>query len=436
MSAHLRRAQMQLAGAVQAGKLVDTTADAEYKVSDHLPGPMDDQDRFEVLEKIESAGGQSHVQWMEWQETYGDAGTQSNIVLPHMAAERANGAWLTEKVMLSNPDDCIRIARTHTQKDPSFQTFMGDSVISATDNDAWRAQRNHMTQAFLPMSSLAHIFPVSNQRAMDCADILKRLSQGGSQLVNMSEFFLNETQQQLHLALFGESNEEFDENYNASFRDSLGGPPTTPTYSHRHELYSERKENGAPDGTTSFLGNLNKYIDEKKGEFMAPTDLDALGIDTSTGVARNADGSVAEHKIRGPLSAVLAEAQSGGGNALGMDKVGESQFTGPTGQPLHPAWDQMDEKQQGKLNRNTDMGNAFIFAFAGHDTTGHTLTWLTYELAKNPAMQQRMVDEVDSFWERFGDRPIGTGEPNSVEFVEFMKASPFMVSAETAGLGR
>ena len=57
---------MQLAGAVQAGKLVDTTADAEYKVSDHLPGPMDDQDRFEVLEKIASAGGQSHVQWMEW----------------------------------------------------------------------------------------------------------------------------------------------------------------------------------------------------------------------------------------------------------------------------------------------------------------------------------------------------------------------------------
>jgi hypothetical protein len=58
-----------------------------------------------------------------------------------------------------------------------------------------------MTQAFLPMSSLAHIFPISNQRAIDCADILKRISQGGTQKINMSEFYLNETQQQLHLAL-------------------------------------------------------------------------------------------------------------------------------------------------------------------------------------------------------------------------------------------
>ena len=79
--------------------------------------------------------------------------------------------------------------------------FMGDSVISAVDNTAWKEQRNHMTQAFLPMSSLAHIFPVSNDRAIACADILKRISQGGTQKINMSEFYLNETQQQLHLAL-------------------------------------------------------------------------------------------------------------------------------------------------------------------------------------------------------------------------------------------
>ena len=111
------------------------------------------------------------------------------------------------------------------------------------------------------------IFPVSNQRAVDCADILKRLSQGGTALINMSEFFLNETQQQLHLALFGESNEEFDEAYNATFRDSLGGPPKTPTYDHRHDLERAKRaaaEKEAPvsplGGGASFLTNLNKFI--------------------------------------------------------------------------------------------------------------------------------------------------------------------------------
>ena len=397
-------------------KLRDATAEADYVVSEHLPGPLQDKSREEVLAEIKAAGGQSHVQWMEWQEQYGDAGLNSNIVIPHIASERFAGDWLTEKVILSDPEDCVRIARTHTQKEPNFQMFMGDSVISAVDNKAWREQRNHMTQAFLPMSSLAHIFPISNQRAIDCADILKRLSQGGTQKINMSEFFLNETQQQLHLALFGESNEDFDENLNASFRDSLGGPPSTPTYDHRQQLYEERKKKKGPDGTTSFLAHLNKYIAKNKGEFAAPTDLAAAGVDPTTGVARNPDGSLAEKKIRGPLSAVLAEKLGGGANKF-MD-----------------GFDQLDEKTQERLNRMTDFGNAFIFAFAGHDTTGHTLTWLTYELAKRPEMQQRMVDEVDAFWEKFGDRPIGTGEPDSVEFVEFMKASPFMTKCITETL--
>jgi cytochrome P450 len=407
---------------VKPGGIKDATADADYKVSDHLPGPLVDQDREEILEKIATANGKSHVQWMEWQEQYGEDGLNSNIVVPHIIAgyRGLDSPVLTEKVMLSDPEDCVRIARTHTQKEPNFQTFMGDSVISAVDNKAWREQRNHMTQAFLPMSSLAHIFPVSNQRAIDCADILKRVSQGGTQPVNMSEFYLNETQQQLHLALFGESNEDFDEAYNTSFRDSLGGPPMTAAYQHRHEEYEALKEEkGATLDLTdsvAFLGHLNKFVKKNSGTFGAPTDLAADGIDVSTGVPRNPDGSIADRKIRGPLSAVLAEKLGGGANTF-MD-----------------GFDNLDDKTKKALNAQTDMGNAFIFAFAGHDTTGHTLTWLTYELAKNPEMQQRVVDEVDRFWEKFGDRPVGTGEEDSIEFVEFMKASPFLTRCITETL--
>lgn len=44
------------------------------------------------------------------------------------------------------------------------------------------------------------------------------------------------------------------------------------------------------------------------------------------------------------------------------------------------------------------IGNAIIFTFAGHDTTGHTLTWLIYELAKNKKYQFILQNEVDRFW--------------------------------------
>ena len=435
-------AGLALAGTDAMPDIVGKHADHPgYKVSEHLPGPLDDKDRDEVLTEIFEAGqgGTYHNKWMEWQEQYGEAGLSSNIVVPHLARALPSpahgefqvdgrpgikgGVWLTEKVMLGDPEDCIRIARTHTQKEPNFQLLMGDSVISAIDNKAWRDQRNHMTQAFLPMSSLAHIFPISNQRAVDCADILKRISQGGTQKVNMSEFYLNETQQQLHLALFGESNDEFDEALNTSFRDSLGGPPSTPSYSHRHAAYAEEqkkaaaaaKENPNVDPRTTgpiadFMTHINKFVKDKKGEFGAPTDLQAVGIDPTTGVPRNPDGSLSERKIRGPLSAVLADKLAAVRGISG-------------GNELQDGYDELPDKMKKQLDIQTDFGNAFIFAFAGHDTTGHTLTWLTYELAKHPEMQQRVIDEVDAFWEKFGDRPIGTGGPDSVEFVEFMKVS-------------
>jgi cytochrome P450 len=57
------------------------------------------------------------------------------------------------------------------------------------------------------------------------------------------------------------------------------------------------------------------------------------------------------------------------------------------------------------MDSKTTEGNALIFAFAGHDTTGHTMTWFLYELAKNPSLQQRAQDEVDHFFEKeLGDR--------------------------------
>ena len=45
-----------------------------------------------------------------------------------------------------------------------------------------------------------------------------------------------------------------------------------------------------------------------------------------------------------------------------------------------------------------NLGNIILFAFAGHDTTGHTLTWLLYELCKHPNYKQRLIEEIDEYW--------------------------------------
>ena len=57
-------------------------------------------------------------------------------------------------------------------------------------------------------------------------------------------------------------------------------------------------------------------------------------------------------------------------------------------------------------------GNAIIFAFAGHDTTGHTMTWMTYELSKRPDLQRRLQAEIDELFDDL-DRNHG-GEIHTV----------------------
>jgi len=59
-----------------------------------------------------------------------------------------------------------------------------------------------------------------------------------------------------------------------------------------------------------------------------------------------------------------------------------------------------------ETDSRTDEGNALIFAFAGHDTTGHTMSWLLYELSRHPDHLMRLQSEVDDLFERIGDREL------------------------------
>jgi hypothetical protein len=58
------------------------------------------------------------------------------------------------------------------------------------------------------------------------------------------------------------------------------------------------------------------------------------------------------------------------------------------------------EKDSRIMNPQEVMGNAFIFLFAGHETTANTLHYALIQLAQRPDIQQFLLDEVDELYER------------------------------------
>lgn len=268
------------------------------------------------------AMGYSMFQYMKWMQEFGDAGLASNIAVPFMSMH-GSGSKMRRvagcRVLLGNPADAERISRTHTRKEGNFCPVLYDSVIATEDNEHWQAQRRHLAEAFLPLSSLAEILPKSLQRAKSCSQRLAGLAKGGA--VDMSDFLLHEAQAQLQLALLG-CEESFMEETNQGIRATFMGEP---------------------DKASVKVGTLTaamQDIMERCGEpsFALPSD---------------------KRPIVGPLS-----------RAVGT----------------------------GELPGSANFGNMLLILFAGHDTTGHTMTWLLFELARHPQVQKKLQQEVDTFW--------------------------------------
>ena len=65
----------------------------------------------------------------------------------------------------------------------------------------------------------------------------------------------------------------------------------------------------------------------------------------------------------------------------------------------------LTHKANGKnLDEMSFIGTAMVFLVAGYDTTGMTLSWICYELAKNPDLQRRLHEEVDEVYEASGGK--------------------------------
>jgi ferredoxin-NADP reductase/CRP-like cAMP-binding protein/cytochrome P450 len=47
---------------------------------------------------------------------------------------------------------------------------------------------------------------------------------------------------------------------------------------------------------------------------------------------------------------------------------------------------------------------------AGHETTGHTLSWALYEMARSPAVERAVLGEIETFHRARGRRPLTTAE--------------------------
>ena len=227
----------------------------------------------------------------------------SNLCLPIIHKWDKEQIKINNLILINHPEDAERICKKHIKKVPNLKPLLNTSIISTTDNDDWKNQRTNMNIAFLPKLSLKEIFPISQLRAQQCSELITQLSDNYSKSVDMSDFFLNETQAQLQLAMFGFNN-EFQEKTNQKIREAFSGIN--------------------PDYIKEFTKLAHQEILNSNG----------------------------------PLS-----------NVIQTSKDLEQFF-----------------------------GNIIIYAFAGHDTTGHTLSWLLYELCKNPQYKQELIQEIDHYW--------------------------------------
>ena len=71
-----------------------------------------------------------------------------NILLP-LLNKWDNIISIDNIIIITNAEDSEKIAKKHIKKAPIFKSILNDSIISTTDNDLWKEQRNEMNPLFL-----------------------------------------------------------------------------------------------------------------------------------------------------------------------------------------------------------------------------------------------------------------------------------------------
>ena len=147
-----------------------------------------------------------------------------NTLVPFLFQPAGKPVYLDLLVVLGDPEDSRRIARNHVRKSHLYgPTFLGRGVLSQRDNDLWKEQRKHLSDAFLPHTILKKIFPISLSRAkFAVSEIMPGLIADSEvdEGVEMNEFLLYEAMAQLQLALLGDTEENMNK-CNKGLRESF-----------------------------------------------------------------------------------------------------------------------------------------------------------------------------------------------------------------------
>jgi len=67
----------------------------------------------------------------------------------------------------------------------------------------------------------------------------------------------------------------------------------------------------------------------------------------------------------------------------------------------------------------TAAAQAFVFFFAGFETSGTTLMWTLYELALNPDVQSKLQKEIDESFKK-GEGKISYTALHAMEYLEMV----------------
>jgi len=228
----------------------------------------------------ETKKGKQHLLIAKYQQKYGNS-LSCNITIPYIYHDEKSDKVIKTKVIkdlviINNPEDAERIANTHIKKMPNLKTFLYNSIISTTDIWDWKEQRQNFQPAFSVNDELKKIIPLSNKRAEYSIQLLDINANISDNDVNISEFFLNETQAQLQLALFGFSN-EFQKKTNKKIRNSFNGINIKYARQFTFDLLNETKKSSGPLS----LAFQNRKTNNKKELFGNAIIFTFAGHDTT-----------------------------------------------------------------------------------------------------------------------------------------------------------